>query len=67
MMGKVGGPGGNDFGRLPTNNSRPKARSPTARARRVVWENMRSSSFLDRNADDRTVGLQCGAAVVQSL
>jgi hypothetical protein len=61
-MGKVEGPGGYDFGRLPTSNRRPKAKSPTARAKRVVCDNMRSNSFLDRTADETTDGLERRAA-----
>ena len=48
MIGKVGGPGGKDFGRLPTSNSRAKASSPTAKAMMVVFDNMRGDPFLDQ-------------------
>jgi hypothetical protein len=41
IIGKVGGPGGSDFGRLPTSNSRARASSVTARAMTVVCDNMR--------------------------
>jgi hypothetical protein len=62
MIGKVGGPGGNDFGRLPTSNSRAKATSTTARAMMVVFDNMRGDLLLDQEVSREAVGLECGAA-----
>ena len=62
MIGKVGGPGGKDFGRLPTSNSRAKASSPTAKAMMVVFDNMRGDPFLDLEVDEEDIGLECGAA-----
>lgn len=62
MIGKVGGPGGKDFGRLPTSNSRAKTSSPTARAMMVVFDNMRGDPFLDQEVGEEAVGFECGAA-----
>jgi hypothetical protein len=62
MIGKVGGPGGSDFGRFPTSNSRAKASSPTARAMTVVCDNMAGDLFSEQKADWEAVGLECGAA-----
>jgi hypothetical protein len=62
MTGKVGGPGGSDFGLLPTSSSLAKARSPTVKAMTVVWENMRGGLSLDQEVDGEVVGLERGAA-----
>jgi hypothetical protein len=66
MMGKVGGPGGSDFGRLPTSNSRAKASSPTARAMTVVCDNMTGDLFSDQKVD-REFRAQMRCCIVRAL
>jgi hypothetical protein len=62
MIGRVGGPGGSDFGRLPISSSGANARRPTKMARKVVEDNMTSDFLLIRAPNLETIALESGAA-----